>query len=105
MSDSTRFLSYYQHVKSIRYICIYAAEQGAPIIKALEMAMEKYYVGAPHGRDRICTVRVEDNDDVKEWFDRRFFEDGMEPEACNAQSYAGERKDWILAVGNLFDHH
>jgi hypothetical protein len=42
------------------------------------------------------------DDDVNEWLDRKFFEDGIEPEACNAQWYAGERMDWNLAVGNLF---
>ena len=30
----------------------FPAEQGALIVKALEMAMEKQFVGAPHGRDR-----------------------------------------------------
>ncbi len=30
----------------------FPAEQGALIVKALEMAMEKDFVGAPHGRDR-----------------------------------------------------
>jgi hypothetical protein len=64
---------------------IYAAGQGAPIINPLEMAMEKHYVGAPLGRDHSCAVRVEGDDDVKDWFDRRFFEEGMEPDACNAQ--------------------
>jgi hypothetical protein len=44
------------------------------------------------------------DDDVKDWFDRKFFDEGMEPEACAAQWYAGERMDWDLAVGNLFDH-
>ena len=41
-------------------------------------------------------------EDVTRWFDRKFFEEGMAPEACNAQWYAGERMDWDLAVGNLF---
>lgn len=39
--------------------------------------------------------------DVNEWLDRKFFEDGIEPEACNAQWYAGDRMDWNLAVGHL----
>lgn len=42
------------------------------------------------------------DEDVIQWFDRKFFEDGVKPEACNAQWYAGERMDWDLAVGNLF---
>jgi len=42
------------------------------------------------------------DDDINEWLDRQFFEDGIEPEACNAQWYAGERMDWNLAVGHLF---
>lgn len=40
--------------------------------------------------------------DVNEWLDRNFFENGVEPGACNAQWYAGDRMDWNLAVGNLF---
>jgi hypothetical protein len=41
-------------------------------------------------------------DDVNEWLDRTFFEDGTALEACNAQWYAGDRMDWNLAVGHLF---
>ena len=42
------------------------------------------------------------DDDINEWLDRTFFEDGTEPEAYNAQWYAGERMDWNLAVSALF---
>jgi hypothetical protein len=41
-------------------------------------------------------------DDVNEWLDRTFFEDGIKPEGCAAQWGAGERMDWHMAVGNLF---
>ena len=41
-------------------------------------------------------------DDINAWFDRKFFEDGMKPEACHAQLGAGERMDWHMAVGNFF---
>jgi len=41
-------------------------------------------------------------DDINEWLDRQFFEDGTGPEGCNAQWYAGDRMDWNLAVGHLF---
>jgi len=41
-------------------------------------------------------------DDVNEWLDRKFFEAGIKPEACNAQWYAGERMDLNLAVSALF---
>jgi len=41
-------------------------------------------------------------DDINEWLDRQFFEDGTGPEGCSAQWYAGDRMDWNLAVGHLF---
>ena len=41
-------------------------------------------------------------DDINEWLDRQFFEDGTGPEGCNAQWYAGDQMDWNLAVGHLF---
>jgi len=41
-------------------------------------------------------------DDINEWLDRQFFEDGTGPEGCNAHWYAGDRMDWNLAVGHLF---
>jgi len=41
-------------------------------------------------------------DNINAWFDRKFFEDGMKPEACAAQWGAGERMDWHMAVGNFF---
>jgi hypothetical protein len=41
-------------------------------------------------------------EDINEWLDRQFFEDGVSPEGCNAHWYAGDRMDWNLAVGHLF---
>jgi hypothetical protein len=41
------------------------------------------------------------NDDINDWLDRSFFDEGVDPETCNAQWYAGERMDWNLAIGHL----
>jgi len=41
-------------------------------------------------------------DDINEWLDRTFFEEGTEPEGCAAQWGAGERMDWHMAVSALF---
>ncbi|MGA8205850.1 MAG: hypothetical protein WB812_15125 [Woeseiaceae bacterium] len=36
------------------------------------------------------------------WLDRQLFEPGDDPESCGAVWYAGDRMDWDLAVGGLF---
>jgi hypothetical protein len=43
---------YYDHDGCLIIKARLPAEQGALIVKALEMAMDKDFVGAPHGRDR-----------------------------------------------------
>jgi len=43
---------YYDHDGCLVVKARLPAEQGALIVKALEMAMDKDFVGAPHGRDR-----------------------------------------------------
>ena len=42
------------------------------------------------------------NDDVRQWFDREFFEADIDGETPTAKWHAGERMDWNLAVGALF---
>jgi len=42
------------------------------------------------------------NDDVRQWFDREFFEADIDGETPTAKWHAGERMDWSLAVGALF---
>jgi hypothetical protein len=44
---------YYDHDGCLVIKARLPAEQGALIVKALEMAMDKDFVGAPHGRDRV----------------------------------------------------
>lgn len=43
------------------------------------------------------------NDDVQQWIDREFFEANIDSETCTAKWYAGERMDWDMAVGGLFN--
>jgi len=40
--------------------------------------------------------------DVRQWFDREFFEANIDSETCTAKWYAGERMDWQMAVSALF---
>ena len=42
-------------------------------------------------------------DDINEWLDREFFDRGIDADTCRSQWYAGERMDWNLAVGHLFN--
>jgi hypothetical protein len=42
------------------------------------------------------------NDDVQQWMDREFFDANIDSETCTAKWHAGERMDWDLAVGALF---
>ena len=39
---------------------------------------------------------------VEAWLEREFFDRGIDASTCRTQWYAGERMDWDLAVGNLF---
>jgi len=41
-------------------------------------------------------------DDINEWLDREFFERNIDADTCAAKWYAGERMDWDMAVGALF---
>jgi len=43
-------------------------------------------------------------DEINQWLDHAFFEQDIDAETCTAKWYAGDRMDWDLAVGNLFDH-
>jgi Domain of unknown function (DUF222)/HNH endonuclease len=43
-----------------------------------------------------------DPDVLDAWLDRQLFEPGVDPESCGAVWYAGDRMNWDLAVGNLF---
>jgi hypothetical protein len=45
--------------------------------------------------------RIRD-EDIKDWLDREFFDKGIDADTCRSQWYAGERMDWNLAVGHLF---
>jgi len=45
--------------------------------------------------------RISD-EDIKDWLDREFFDKGIDADTCRSQWYAGERMDWNLAVGHLF---
>ncbi len=40
--------------------------------------------------------------DIREWLDREFLEQDIDSDTCVAKWYAGERMDWHMAVGNLF---
>jgi hypothetical protein len=40
--------------------------------------------------------------DISEWLDGEFFEKDIDADTCGAHWYAGERMDWDMAVGNLF---
>jgi len=42
------------------------------------------------------------NQDISDWLNGEFFEMGIDADSCSAQWYAGERMDWDMAVGNLF---
>jgi len=42
------------------------------------------------------------DDELNQWLDRTFFEQDVAPVSCASQWHAGERMDWDLAVGNLF---
>lgn len=42
------------------------------------------------------------DDEVEAWLEREFFDRGIDADTCRTQWYAGERMDWNLAVGNLF---
>ncbi len=48
---------------------------------------------------RLPTV---DPDVLHAWLDKQLFEPNVEPESCGAVWYAGDRMDWDLAVGGLF---
>ena len=39
---------------------------------------------------------------IRAWLDGEFFEQNIDADTCCAQWYAGERMDWDMAVGNLF---
>ena len=43
-----------------------------------------------------------DPDALDAWLDRQLLEPDVEPEPCSAVWYAGDRMNWDLAVGNLF---
>jgi hypothetical protein len=43
------------------------------------------------------------DDDINDWLEREFFDRGIDAETCRSQWYAGERMDWNLAVGHLFN--
>jgi len=43
------------------------------------------------------------DDDINNWLEREFFDRGIDAETCRSQWYAGERMDWNLAVGHLFN--
>jgi len=67
---ATEGLSYhYDHDGSLVIKGRFPAEQGALIVKALEMAMERQFaekadVGAPHGRDRAGTALPQEDANV-----------------------------------------
>ena len=42
------------------------------------------------------------DEDIREWLDREFLEQDIDSDTCVAKWYAGERMDWHMAVGNLF---
>ena len=42
------------------------------------------------------------NQDISDWLNGEFFETGIDADSCSAQWYAGERMDWDMVVGNLF---
>ena len=44
-----------------------------------------------------------DGDDINDWLEREFFDRGISADTCRSQWYAGERMDWNLAVGHLFN--
>jgi hypothetical protein len=48
---------------------------------------------------RLPTV---DPDVLDAWLDKQLFEPGEDAENCGAVWYAGDRMDWDLAVGGLF---
>jgi hypothetical protein len=43
-----------------------------------------------------------DPDVLDAWLDKQLFEPNVEPESCGAVWYAGDRMDWDIAVGGLF---
>ena len=43
------------------------------------------------------------DDDIDDWLEREFFDRGIDADTCRSQWYAGERMDWNLAVGHLFN--
>jgi len=43
------------------------------------------------------------DDDINDWLEREFFDRGIDANTCRSQWYAGERMDWNLAVGHLFN--
>jgi len=57
---------------------------------------------AAHSLDASRTARATCLDNLNEWSDRKIFEEGVKPESCHAQWYAGEHMDWQLAVGKVF---
>ena len=42
------------------------------------------------------------DDEIETWLEHEFFDRGIDAGTCRTQWYAGERMDWDLAVGNLF---
>ncbi|MCH8866727.1 MAG: HNH endonuclease [Proteobacteria bacterium] len=49
------------------------------------------------------TLPTIDDVDLKAWMDREFFEHDINSDTPAAQWYAGDRMDWDLAVGSLFN--
>jgi hypothetical protein len=100
---------YYDHDGCLVIKARFPAEQGALIVKALEMAMDKSFVGAPHGRDRAGTTLprsgVEEPVGAPHGRDRGhvpLLQDGIDVTAETSEPIAARRADALANIAETY---